>query len=215
MSSFDEMEIELNNYRTFYKIAYDSYREVIGLVEDRNQRSGKTTDDVSFVFEKNAAIQRAAMVTVVFSALTIEGFINDYGITRFSKSYFDNHLDKLNTVSKWIILPQLVTGTSLSTDGQAFQMLKSLFKLRDRLVHSKTRTKRVCDLNDDDWIRESEASKAIETVRLLMKEIGDLDETVDATELKRAEKRQFSLKAILKTKYGRALSLLRKAARPY
>lgn len=186
MSSIDEMEIALRSYLTFYKIAYDNYFEVTRLVDERGQRTLKA--DVDFVCEKNAAIQRAAMVTVVFSALTLEGFINDYGITRFSKNYFDNHLDKLKTRSKWVIFPQLIVGKPLNTDGQPYEMLKNLFNLRDRLVHSKTRKKRICDLTEDDLVTEGDASKAIETVRLLMEELCKLDPSIDLTELKEAEK---------------------------
>ncbi len=188
MSSLDEMEITLSSYQIFYKVANDSYCEIIRLVAERNQRATKTDDDVDFHCEKNAAIQRAAMVSVVFSALAIEGFINDYGITRFSKNYFDNHLDKLKTTSKWVIFPQLVVGKPLDTGGKPYEMLKNLFKLRDRLVHSKTRKKKVCELKDEDWVSEKDASSAIETVRLLMGEFCKLDPSVDLTELEEAEK---------------------------
>jgi len=143
MASSDQVEVTLNNHRTFYSIACQHYRQVKQLVAERDRRVIKSDKDVDFVCEKNAAIQRSAMVSVIFSALALEAFINYYGIDRFSRGFFDTHLDSLNTVSKWLILPKLTVGRQLSTDGQPYELLIGLFRLRNKLVHYKTRKKRI------------------------------------------------------------------------
>jgi hypothetical protein len=119
------------------------------------------------------------MITVIFAALTLEAFINNYGIEAYSRSYFDKYLDKLDFVSKWFILPKLNTGKGLNTDHQAFQSLQNLCTLRNRLVHPKTFKRRISEIKDKDWITEEDAHDAIITVETLVKELKRLDNTID------------------------------------
>jgi hypothetical protein len=176
----DQTEITLNNHQTFYSIAYRHYHQMQQLVLERDQRTVISDEDVDFICQKNAAIQRSAMVVIIFSALTLEAFINHYGIEKFSRSFFDKHLDSLNPISKWLILPKLVVGNQLNTDGQPFGLLGGLFRLRNRLVHYKTRKKSISDLvEDEDWVTERHASDAIQAVDALVQELESLDPAVD------------------------------------
>ncbi len=152
------------------------------LISERNSRSRKhniTDDDVDFISEKNDAIQRYAMTTIVFSIMSIESFINNYGIENFSRSYFDNYLDKLDIKSKWVIYPRLVTGKQIDTDSQAFELLGKITALRNRLVHDKARKKAVSKLTDSDWITELDAKDSIDAVQKLVKELVKLDKNID------------------------------------
>jgi hypothetical protein len=187
MTNLEQIKIKLSNHETFYSIAYRHYVQTVQLTAERDQRPVKNDQDVDFVSEKNAAIQRSAMVVVVFSALTLEAFINHYGIERVSRSFFDNRLDKLDPVSKWLILPKLIVGRQLDTDGQAYELLKGLFKLRNKLVHYKTREKGIDELKDEDWVREEEAHSAIQAVNKLVEELKRLDPTVGTDWLREAE----------------------------
>ena len=187
MTNSEQTKIKLSNHQTFYSIAYQHHLQIAQLSAERDQRTVKHDEDVDFVCEKNAAIQRSAMVVVVFSALTLEAFINHYGIERLSRSFFDNHLDKLNPVGKWLILPNLVARQQLDTDGQSYELLKGLFKLRDKLVHYKTREKTIDELSDEDWVTEKEARSAIHAVNRLVEELKCLDSAVDTDWLREAE----------------------------
>ena len=89
MSNRVQIKITIDNHQTFYSIAYRHHLQVEQLVAQRHQRTVKDDEDVDFVCEKNAAIQQSAMVVVIFSALTLEAFINHYGIEKFSHKYFD------------------------------------------------------------------------------------------------------------------------------
>lgn len=97
------------------------------------------------------------MITVVFSAMTTESYINEYAIENFSRSFFDRYLDKLDVKSKWVVYPKLVTGKEIDRESQAFESLGKLMALRNRLVHDKTRRKRTCELAESDWVTEQEA----------------------------------------------------------
>lgn len=78
-------------------------------------------------------------ITVVFSAMCLEALINDYCVLKKSSNYFKKYINKLDTVSKWLIVPNLITGKAISTDGQTFQLIKELFALRNDLVHPKSK----------------------------------------------------------------------------
>jgi len=170
-------------HETFYAIAYRHYLLIARLVRQREGRDVITRDDVDFQCALSAAIQREAIVAVIFSALALEAFINDYGLMHFSKSYFKDHLDRLSTVSKWVVFPKLVVGKQLDTNLQPFESLVKLFKCRDKLVHYKTKRKRVCDLADKDWSEywfgEEEASEALETITQVVTALKELDPSVD------------------------------------
>ena len=194
MDDINKMVISLSNYRTFFSIATRSLSQVKLLTRERHLRAkGKIdNDDVDFICEKNAEIQRSAMVTIVFSVATIESYINEYGIKNFSSSYFNNYLDKLDIKSKWVIYPRLVTGKQIDAGSQTFELLGKLISLRNRLVHDRTRKKRICDLDKSDWVTELEAEEAVNTVRKLVNELAKLDTNIEIDWLNEAESDRFA-----------------------
>jgi hypothetical protein len=141
----------------------------------------KTDRDVDFACWKNAEIQRSAMVSVIFSAFTLEAFINNYGITSFSRNFFDTYLDRLSPMAKWTLIPQLKTGHGLDPNGAAIRKLRWLLKQRDKLVHHKTVTKLVCDAFNQDWLTEKHSEEALLTVEVLVQDLARIDNTVDTS----------------------------------
>ncbi len=195
MADINTLVISLSNYITFFSIATRSLSQVKLLTHERDFRvkeSGITDNDVDFICEKNAEIQRSGIVTVVFSVATIESYINGYGIGNFSSSYFNNYLDKLDIKSKWVIYPKLVTGKQIDAGSRAFELLGKLISLRNRLVHDRTRKKRICDLDNSDWVTELEAENAVNTVRKLVNELAKLDTNIEIDWLNEAESDPFA-----------------------
>lgn len=77
-------------------------------------------------------------ITIIFAAMCLEAIINHYAISRTSKSYLENYLDKLEVKSKWIIIPKLICNTEFNRDSQAFELLDKVISLRNNLVHYKS-----------------------------------------------------------------------------
>ena len=76
---------------------------------------------------------------------------------------------------------------SIDTNGQAYEHANELFKLRNRLVHSKTKTKKIRDLDEEqDFITEVHAEKAITAVIKMMDELSKLDIDLDSSWLREA-----------------------------
>jgi hypothetical protein len=149
-------------------------------------------NEKDFKIDRRVALRQASLIAVIFSALTLEAVINDYGITNFSRSYFDNYLDKLGVVSKWVLIPKLVTGSQIDTGGQAFESLKWLFSLRDKYVHYKTiqvdSAAKHPKLIENFLLDEQHAANAIDAVKKVVGALAKLDNKVDSGWVLRIEK---------------------------
>ena len=181
MTDKPEDQITITRHKTFWVIANEQHSLANRCAIERKARGVKTDRDVDFQCWKNAQIQRATVVSVVFSALTLESFINDYGISNFSKTFFDKYLDRLNPVAKWMIIPRLKTGKQLDPQRPPIHKLSSLFRQRDKLVHHKTVTKPVSEAFNKEWLDEKHSEEALSTVQLLVEELAKIDQTVDVS----------------------------------
>jgi len=52
--------------------------------------------------------------------------------------FVKDHLDKLDTLSKWILIPKLITGSELPRQQKWFELLKKLIKTRNSIIHHKS-----------------------------------------------------------------------------
>jgi hypothetical protein len=78
------------------------------------------------------------MIQHLFAAMCLEAFIYDYAATNFSDTYASKYLDKLDLVSKWVVIPKLVLGLEFPRDGKEFSYIRNIKRKRDKLVHSKS-----------------------------------------------------------------------------
>lgn len=76
--------------------------------------------------------------TIVFTALAVESYIYDYGARNLGDRIMSENLDKLDVLSKWIIIPRMVTGKSLDKSKRSYMNLKKLVKARNRIIHNKS-----------------------------------------------------------------------------
>lgn len=77
--------------------------------------------------------------SILFSALCVEAGINDYAAWQLGDNYFNSHFSNMDVVSKWVVVPNLVTGRSLDKSKAAYQALVRLIKSRNSLVHNKSK----------------------------------------------------------------------------
>ena len=89
-------------------------------------------DQLTYSYDKEEYI------TCVFLSLFLEGFINDFGGSHLGDEYFRKHLERMETISKYQVIPRLVTGKELKGDSQHLARLKELIKIRNGIVHPKS-----------------------------------------------------------------------------
>jgi len=129
---------------------------------------------------------KLASVTIIFTTISLEAYIYDYAARHLSDSYVKKYLDRLDPISKWVIIPRLVTGTEFKHGGKWLQLLKDLIRERNSVIHSKSSQppspfdreetqKYFKKLEEDHHQMIEKARKAIELLDALVAEIGALD----------------------------------------
>jgi hypothetical protein len=179
------MKVEFTYYEEFFHVAVDTYKEIeksekeLKELQINTSKQDKSSDDfVDKVAEKNDRIGRLALVVIVFCATSLEAFINHYAISRLSRNYLETYLDKLDLLSKWIVIPRVSTGTQLDAGVKAFQDLSWLISLRNKLVHYKTRKIDIKELKDTDFLWSKDAKRAVETVKNVVQELEKIDNKI-------------------------------------
>ncbi|WP_143046361.1 hypothetical protein [Trichormus sp. NMC-1] len=130
----------LIHHKMYFKVARENLEQA--LLSEKSVRSWML-DSSNWIKQESidksySEFSESAITSIIFSGLTVESFINYYGISRLSKNEFDNYLDKLDLLSKWIVIPKFVTGNSIDTGSHAISLLKQLIRSRNKLVHYKS-----------------------------------------------------------------------------
>lgn len=180
------MEAEFTYHRDFFHVAIDTCKEIVKLEKELNElhvntsKSKKSSDDFTDkVAEKNDRIERLALIVIIFCATSLEAYINHYAISNLSKNYLKTYLDKLDLLSKWVVIPRFITGKQLDVGSKGLQDLSWLITLRNKVVHYKSRKIEIAAIKDTDFLWGNDAKKAIETVKNLAQELKKIDADID------------------------------------
>jgi hypothetical protein len=80
----------------------------------------------------------AGLQTIVFSAMCFEAAIFDFASIYLGDDYVKENLDKLDLLSKWVVVLRFVSGIELRKDEAPYGLLKNLIQARNKLVHAKS-----------------------------------------------------------------------------
>lgn len=118
----------------YFDIAQDEYVKCLDVasIDTSNMHPAEEV-------EISSRADEHAIKAIIFAALCVEAAINDYAGLHLGDSYSEKHLQNLDVVSKWVVIPTLVCGKSIDKSGPAFGALKKLVKARNKLVHNKSR----------------------------------------------------------------------------
>jgi len=168
-----------SDFFDIYRESHESFQKSKAELQ-KIKRKGITRGEEEFN-KVTAELSRHSASTVVFAALFLEAFIYDYAAANFSDTYTKKYLDNLSLVSKWVVIPKLVTGKDFSTEGQAFEHLVKLKKARNDLVHYKSSS---LPANLEEWKKvlkkmqkEDDANvvNAYQTVKEVLTELRKLE----------------------------------------
>lgn len=168
--------ILLNNVNTFAEIAHAH------LALSRSCRQlANTAPSTDAYTEAIMEGRQHAMVTIVFSAMTLEAYINEYAARKRSKSFFKEHLNKLRTQDKWVVISELFSGVPFPKSDNCYQHLDTLIQLRHQLVHNKPK---VLDLSDAEAAKKAgdhvyaifeSAEQAVQTITEIVRCLIEMD----------------------------------------
>ena len=80
---------------------------------------------------------RHASTAVVFFVLAMEAYINFYAVMRLGKTYTERYVDRLDLVSKWVVVPHLALGQRVLPEGETLANLRKVVGLRNQIAHPK------------------------------------------------------------------------------
>lgn len=134
-----------SNLKRFYELAPEVERlrerlkETLSAADDPNDPPTEYHDFWLELDPIEEERDQSCIVACVFTALYFEAFIYDYAASCLGDKYVLEHLDKLDFISKWIVVPRLTVGKEIDKSKGAFAALKRLHKDRNSLVHLKSR----------------------------------------------------------------------------
>ena len=165
------------------KVLY-SRLEAIEKIEIQNDDLlEEETRIISQLEEIERKIEYDSISSIVFSALTVEAYIYDYGARKLGDSFVKDHLDKLDTISKIVVISQLILCEKFPKDNMIYCRLKDLIKERNSLVHYKSSKKKLVsirsslDKRDEEFVNLIKIGiNAFETLRDFIKFIFSIDQ---------------------------------------
>lgn len=89
------------------------------------------------VYEKIEMYKNIAK-TIVFSAMSIESFLNDYAAACLGDTEFYSNFDRLSAIGKFQLIAKFILKTKIEKSEKYYFYLKTLFSLRDSYVHNKS-----------------------------------------------------------------------------
>lgn len=191
-------------HRTYFAIAKNNLK--IALDSKYYMDNIPDPDDIDIKEELGyfKQMEQSSTISIIFSALTVESFINYYGILKLTRSYFEKHLDKLSVENKWVIVPRLVNNKEISSGSHSMELLNDLIKARNKLVHFKYKhqssekfqefLQKLDTLRDNNTIDDMEilegltsnrladcenAQKAVNTVYKIIEDLKKIDSDID------------------------------------
>lgn len=123
---------------TYYQIAEESFALFLDDEQNLIPEAGPDDDPTKKLAQEHR-MRVAGIKSIVFSAMCLEAAAFDFSAIQLGDNYTEQYLDKLDLVSKWMVITQLVCGRSLKDDGPALNGLRNLARSRNALVHQKSK----------------------------------------------------------------------------
>lgn len=133
---------------TFWEICESSYSQFLAIEPHlKNTSCFESEEDVheyysSPEFEEAKSLEKQSLSlgikSIVFAGMTVEAAIYDMGAINLGDKFSSNYLDKMDVLTKWIVIPKLISGKEIRQNFSPYARLKKLIKARNKLVHHKS-----------------------------------------------------------------------------
>lgn len=119
--------------RTYARISMVHYADAEKRAETIN---GKTDfDEISLLKD---SFSDNCVVVVVFSAMALEAYFNDYIADRIGDKIYYENFDMLRTTGKMQLIAEFILKEKLDKGDRLFQLVDRLFRLRNSYIHNKS-----------------------------------------------------------------------------
>lgn len=159
---------------------FSAQMEELGKKRKKIKNSNEATLLEQEIIGLQENLAKSSLIVIVFSAIAIEAYIYDYASRHLGDSFVKDHLDKLDAVSKWILIPRLITGRELSRRQNWFELLKNLVKARNSIVHHKSSEPPMFPVDMRQYFKKRQAGSEflLETARQSTRLLGILADKI-------------------------------------
>ncbi len=117
----------------YFSIAYRTFINDLIRIDKLN------TNDLICLKDFKITLFRDYHIIIVFSAMTVEAFVNDYLAVCLQDDFYYENFDKLTVLQKVEIMFSIVWGEKLDKSQRLYSLLKKLIKQRNDFVHTKSK----------------------------------------------------------------------------
>lgn len=184
-----EFYVKFINIKKRLRLEYNSYEKIKNLLEvsENEELLSEEYKCIKKLDRYESEIEKLSISIIIFSALTLESYIYDYGARKLGDNFMKNHLDKLDPISKVVIIVELVTKKKFPKEKRVYELIKNLNKSRNSLVHYKSSNKDLnnivngSDKSDDEFINFiNKAEQAYQALEELANIIENFDPSENA-----------------------------------
>lgn len=136
-----------SSIQLFSSVARENYErmtyleaQIVALQEKQIEPVGEI--EAALIEQNIAPVQKdlakASIIAIVFATLAVEAYIYDYAARRLGDAFVKDYIDKLDLLSKWVVVPKLITSHELPRREHWFALLRQLIKARNSIVHHKS-----------------------------------------------------------------------------
>jgi len=119
------------NASIYCEMAMEAYYNLKKTVENME-------DELEEYLKNGIYINKCAISTVVFSAMCLEAFFNDYLAVYLGDEDYYQGFDSLNPISKLKLICEFLFDIEMDKNSLYYTYTKQLFKYRNEYVHSKS-----------------------------------------------------------------------------
>ena len=130
----------------YAEIAMQSYYNAHNLYEDIKKNNYNCND-----FYQLSEMEKQVISTVVFSAMCIESFFNNYAASCLGDAEFYDNFDKLSTISKFQLIAKFILKMDIDKSKAYYSRLKQLIRCRDNYVQNKSKLSKFQGLSEDEY----------------------------------------------------------------
>ncbi len=157
---------------TFAQMAFNQFKRYCNLLHDKEEQEAEwerlktqltTTDEkpelqlgwrtFTISYELEAELLECKVLAILTTAFFLEAFITNYCTRYESVKFTERHIERLDPVGKWLVIPRLISPPGIDASDEVFGRLRHLFRLRNELAHFKGTKKSLWDFEPKNCMR--------------------------------------------------------------
>lgn len=122
----------------------------------------KKENYAGYMVEEKREMDKKVISLIVFSAMTIESFFNNYAASCMGDDEFYENFDRLSTISKFQLIAKFMLKINIDKSKAYYSYLKELIKNRDVFVHNKSKEFTFRTYSESEYEKIIEEEKELE-----------------------------------------------------